>query len=91
LPPLVRLGQGEVQKNVLEKLQSLLKLLPNDVETRTSGVTEALLATCGQILIRFEVYNQYPTKLWKLCATFNQNGYVNLSIVRNYLKTNWIQ
>ena len=76
-PLLVRLGQGEVQDKTERLFQTLVRRLHLDSNLDISDAFEGLLLTQSHILIRYQKYLEYPTKLWSLAACFNPTGYIS--------------
>jgi hypothetical protein len=74
-PLLVRLGQGEVQRRTSEHLRSMISKLDTDADLDSVRAAVRLLNTEGSILQRYQIYSQYPTKLWELCSEFNPGYY----------------
>ena len=74
VPGIVRLGKGEVQKKAAEKVQSLLLLLHNDPDLDVVDTLDGLLTTLVHILIRFRLFESFPTKLWTVCKAFNKDS-----------------
>ncbi len=85
VPMLVRLGRGEVQEKTAQQLSRMLPALGADPRLDIPEVVAALFATECHILHRFEMYNQFPTKLWTLCRAFNRDGFV--SAIEAFLET----
>lgn len=64
-PPLVRLGKREVQQRTSALLVEILPLLPKVLALRHLLLTEA------RLIMRFDVYTWFPTKLWTLTRQYN--------------------
>jgi hypothetical protein len=76
VPTLVRLGKGDVQAETSKLTQEIISLLRNDPALDTLDTLIAFLTTQGHINIRFQIYLEYPTMLWKLTKKFNRTGYM---------------
>ena len=63
VPVLVRLGQGEVQERTSKLLVEMLPLLPNDSVLDLTDTFTSLLLTQAHLVIRFDLYLKYPTRL----------------------------
>ena len=75
VPVLVRLGRGEVQERTSQLLVEMLPLLPNDTVLDLTDTFTSLLLTQAHLVIRFDLYLKYPTRLWTLVRTFNRELY----------------
>ena len=75
VPMLVQLGRGIVQRRTSQQLQSIITLLPEDESLHLLGVLTALFTTQLHIVIRFQQYREFPTKLWEICQKWNPAGY----------------
>ena len=60
---LMALARGDVQRKAGELVSELLRCLLEDPLLLADSTLVSLLATFGQLLIRFFQYQQYPTKL----------------------------
>ena len=58
------------------RFAELIMLLDKDPELDITKAIEALLLTESHIILRFEKYLHYPTKLWMLCERYCPVGYV---------------
>lgn len=74
-PPLVRLGKGEVQIRTSKLLCEILPLVPADPVLDREATLRKLLVTETHIIIRFDAYRRYPTRLWALTKQFNASGF----------------
>lgn len=75
-PLLVRLAKGEVQQKTIAHLHRLLTLLPLDPDLAIADTVKALLATEAHLILRFNRYAEYPTKILFMCERFNLEGFV---------------
>ncbi len=75
-PLLVRLAKGEVQQKTIAHLHRLLTLLPLDPDLAIADTVKALLATEAHLVLRFNRYAEYPTKILFMCERFNPEGFV---------------
>jgi hypothetical protein len=75
VPVLVRLGRGEVQERTSQLLVEMLPLLPNDTVLDLTDTFTSLLLTQAHLVIRFDLYLKYPTRLWTLVRKFNRELY----------------
>ena len=71
VPPLVRLGKGEVQVRTAGLIAEILLLLEHDPSLDKKDVVHHLLLTEASLIIRFDMYRRYPTSLWKLTRAYN--------------------
>ena len=76
-PMLVRLGRGDVQKKAGRDVASLLQRLDNDPVLDRSSTAIALLGTAAQIIMRFDVFLQFPTKIYTLSKQLGRNALVS--------------
>ena len=76
LPALVLISQGHVQRRASEDLRRILTNIFLDDALDYSMAVASLLATAGHIVIRFDVYNDFPAGLWRLTRAFNPEEYV---------------
>ena len=72
----MRLGQGEVQAKTSQDLPFLVRRLQHDPKLDVGEALWSLLLTQLHIVMRFCIYLQFPTQLWKLCKKFNEDGYL---------------
>jgi hypothetical protein len=75
VPVLVRLGRGEVQERTSKLFVEMLPLLPNDSVLDLTDTFTSLLLTQAHLVIRFDLYLKYPTRLWRLTRKFNRELY----------------
>lgn len=75
-PTIVRSAKAEVQIRTSKELQDILGCLHLDPELDMTDSVSSLFTTMGHICIRFRVYLQYPSALWKICRRFNADGYL---------------
>ena len=72
---LVRLCQGEVHGKVGLRLSHLLTQLWRDPDLDVGAAVSTMLHTGGDILRRFDMYKEYPFRLWELVIIFNPRQY----------------
>ena len=75
LPELVRLGRGEVQERTSKLLVEMLPLLPHDSVLELTDTFTSLLLKQAHLVIRFDLYLKYLTRLWRLTRKFNRELY----------------
>ena len=73
VPLLLRLARGDVAKAVSNELQAMLPVLDADKVLRPhlGQVLTKLLSTCGDLLLRFSRYTEYPCAIALLSTTYN--------------------
>jgi len=76
VPMMVRLGQGEVQKAVVEELKRVLPLLSLDPVLDGNVVIPSMLETTIHELARFAGVHRAPNNIWKLSAKWNGSAAV---------------
>ena len=74
-PTLVRLGKREIQQKTCQHFIEIVSRLHLDPKLDIGRAFWSLLNTEAELLIRFEWYCGYPTKLWELCEEFNGEYY----------------
>ena len=77
VPALVQLGRGVVQARTSAQLYTLIRLLPKDESLDLLATLVALFTTELHIIIRYDQYLQYPTKLWKISKKYNPHEYAS--------------
>jgi len=77
---LAALAKGEVQQQSGLLCASLLQNILRDPELPQERALEAVLTTMGHLVARFARYQEYPTKLWALCRTLNETGWVDACV-----------
>jgi hypothetical protein len=75
VPVIVALGRGEVQERTADLFATIVPLLTSDPVLDASDAFRALLLTQTHLVIRFDMYLRYPTKLWRLTKTYNKHLY----------------
>jgi hypothetical protein len=75
VPVIVALGRGEVQERTANLFATIVPLLTNDPVLDAADAFRALLLTLTHLVIRFDMYLRYPTKLWMLTRKYNQELY----------------
>ena len=75
-PTILRLARGEVQEKTSADLCRIVTLLDRDPHLDVDATLRSLMLTEGHIIMRFEIYNKYPYRLWRLTRTFNEDGHV---------------
>ena len=75
VPVLVQLGRGVVQSRTGVHLYKLIRLLPADQSLDVLDVLEGLFTTEIHIIIRYDQYSKYPTKMWEISRQFNPHHY----------------
>jgi virulence-associated protein VagC len=75
VPVIVALGRGEVQERTADLFATIVPLLTSDPVLDASDAFRALLLTQTHLVIRFDMYLRYPTKLWRLTKTYNKDLY----------------
>ena len=58
------------------RFAQLLSELYLDSSLDLTPALESLLLTQSHVVLRFEKYLHYPTKLWMLCERYNSTGYI---------------
>jgi len=76
-PLLARLAQGAAQRVVGDDLARLVCLLHLDPTLDFAAAFSLLLATGVEVGLRFGQYLEWPCVAWRLCAKYNQDGYVS--------------
>ena len=74
-PILVRLGKREIQKRTSLLLADILQRLRDDPALDIGKTVLALLLTESHLIIRFDIYSRFPTRLWRLTKKFNPQHY----------------
>ena len=75
-PLLVRLGGQEIQTKTESLFWMVLSRLHLDPLVDVTQAFESLLLTESHILIRYNKYLEFPTRLWTLVAEYNPTGYI---------------
>ena len=75
VPPLVRMGQGEVKKKNSADLREIFPLLSLDPAIHLSQTVASLLTTACHLVMRFSLYESYPYKIWTLSKVYNPVTY----------------
>ena len=70
-PLLIRLAQGEIQKKCSEDLMAILPLLHLDSKISITSTFVALMVTAAEILLRFQIFDLFPARLWTLSKKYN--------------------
>ena len=70
-PTLVALGKGKVQERTSRLFAHIARLIPNDLELPPVETLLALLQTQAHLVIRFDQYRRFPTRLWELTRKHN--------------------
>ena len=85
-PTLVRLGKGEVQQQTSTHFRDILHKLPLDEELDIDSALFSLLTTQVTIILRFDWYQDFPTRLWTLSKVFNGHNHAYLLAVNDFLQ-----
>ena len=75
VPSLVLLGKGRVREAVRADFSRLVGVLYHDPDLDVCACISTLLATCGELLVRFHGYELYPYKAAEMCAEFNPTNF----------------
>ena len=75
-PMMVRLGRREVQLRTSALLADIVPRLPDDPQVDQKGTLHALLLTQAHIVMRFDMYSRFPTRLFVLTKKYNSTGYL---------------
>ena len=70
-PTLVALGKGRVHEKTSRVFAHIVRRIPNDPELPPVETLLALLQTQGHLVIRFDQYRRFPTRLWELTRKHN--------------------
>ena len=74
-PALVALGKGKAQEKTSRLFAHIVRRIPNDLALPPVETLLALLQTQGHLVIRFDQYRQFPTRLWELTRKHNPEGF----------------
>lgn len=69
---MIRLAQGEIQKKCSEDLMAILPLLHLDSKISITSTFVALMITAAEILLRFQIFDLFPARLWTLSKKYNR-------------------
>ena len=76
-PIMVMLGKGRAQKAASGDFARVVKNMHMDSELNITEAVFNLFITSLHIIIRFQMYKEYPYRLWKLCSEWNSTGFVS--------------
>lgn len=76
-PLLVTLAKGDVQRLVCEELTLVVSWLHADPSLDLAQLVGDLLHTTLLIFVRFAEYSGFPAQIYKLCQSFNPDGYIS--------------
>ena len=76
-PTLVSLGRGLVQEKTSILFSDIVSRIPDDPVLEPTETLMAMLQTQVRLIIRFDQYGRFPTRLWRLTKKFNPDGYAD--------------
>ena len=76
VPMLVRLGRREVQQKACRDVSHVLQHLHLDAALPQAAAVKGIMTTLTHLLIRFEAYQAFPTRIWTLSHRFNSVEHV---------------
>jgi hypothetical protein len=76
-PTLVSLGRGVVQEKTSMLFSDIVSRIPDDPVLEPTETLLAMLQTQVHLIIRFDQYERFPTRLWRLTKKFNPEGYAD--------------